>query len=252
MVKEIFRQLPQENLIYVGDNARCPYGSRPPQQVREFAFEIMDFLLEFGVKMIIIACNTATAASLSEAKNRYAVPVLGVITPGSRAAISATRTGRIGVIGTEVTVSTGAYAREIHRINPRLQVVSQACPPFVPIVEEGTIHSPQTEQAVAQYLAPLQREMIDTLILGCTHYPLLQPVIQKVLGEQVQLISSAEETAREASLILAERNLLNDHNMRPVHRFFTSGDRNLFSRIAERWLGQPVAVESWDLQALSK
>ncbi|GAX91106.1 glutamate racemase [Effusibacillus lacus] len=243
VVQEMWRQLPQENLIYVGDNARCPYGSRPPEEVREYSFEIMDFLMGLDVKMIIIACNTATAASLAEAKAHYPVPVLGVITPGSRAAIMATRTGRIGVIGTEVTVRTGAYAREIHRINPRLQVVSQACPPFVKIVEEGDPASAYAEQVVEEYLAPLKREMIDTLILGCTHYPILEPVIQKVAGSKVQLISSAEETAREASLILADRDLMNNDNLEPCHRFFTTGDARQFASVANRWLRQPVAVE---------
>lgn len=243
VVREMFRQLPQEDLIYVGDNARCPYGSRQPGEVKEFAFQIMDFLLEQDVKMIVIACNTATAASLNEARERYPIPILGVITPGSRAAISATRTGRIGVIGTEVTVSTGAYAREIHRINPLLQVLGQACPPFVSIVEQGDMHSLESKQIVAEYLAPLQREMIDVLILGCTHYPIMGPVIQEVAGERVQLISSAEETAREASLILADRNLLNDHNLSPVHHFYTTGDRIHFAEIAERWLNRRISVE---------
>lgn len=252
VVKEMFRQLPQENLIYVGDNARCPYGSRPPEQVREFAFEIMDFLLGLGVKMIVIACNTATAATLSAARERYPIPVLGVITPGSRAAISSTRTGRIGVIGTEVTVNTGAYAREIHRINPRLQVVSQACPPFVGIVENGDIESPGAERTVTEYLAPLKREMIDVLILGCTHYPLLGPVIQKVAGDGVRLISSAEETAREASLILAELDLLNPDNPEPAHRFFTTGDTGHFSEIAGRWLERQVSARHLVLKETSR
>lgn len=244
VVKEMLRQLPQENLIYVGDNARCPYGSRPAAEVRDFSFEIMDFLIEQGVKMIIIACNTATAASLEEAKLHYPVPVLGVITPGSRAAISSSRTGRIGVIGTEMTVNTGSYSREIHRINPRLQVMSRACPPFVQIVEEGDIFAPESEQIIAEYLQPLTEEMIDTLILGCTHYPLLQPVIQKVLGKRVALISSAEETAREASMILADRNLLQHDNLHPTHRFYTTGDTGHFLQVAEQWLEQHVEVSS--------
>lgn len=247
VVREMFRQLPQENLIYVGDSARCPYGSRPVEQVRQFSFEIMDFLVEQDVKMIVIACNTATAASLTEARVRYPIPVLGVITPGSRAAISATRTGRIGVIGTEVTVSSGSYAREMHRINPRLQVVSQACPPFVQLVENGELDSQETERVVRDYLAPLQHEMLDTLILGCTHYPLLQPVIQKVAGNQVQLISSAEETAREASFILAEKDLLQTDNLAPVHLFYTTGDTAHFADVAERWLERKVEVQALSL-----
>lgn len=247
VVKEMFRQLPQEDLIYVGDNVRCPYGSRSPEEVRSFSFEIMDFLVGQGVKMIIIACNTATAVCLQEARERYPIPVLGVVTPGSRAAITSTQTGRIGVIGTEVTVNTGAYSREIHRINPRLQVVSQACPPFVKIVEEGDMDAPETEQIVTEYLAPLRHEMIDTLILGCTHYPILGSVIQKVAGSKVQLISSAEETAREASLLLSEGHLLNQENMEPNHHFYTTGDVVHFSAVAKKWLGQEFPVRCLSL-----
>lgn len=246
VAREIMRQLPRENLIYVGDNARCPYGSRDVSQVREFTFEIMDFLMSQHVKMIIIACNTATAACLPEARLRYPVPVLGVITPGSRAAIRATQTGKIGVIGTEVTIASEAYPRELHRINPQLQVSSQACPPFVPIVEEDRIYTEESEQIVREYLEPLRRQGIDTLILGCTHYPLLAPLIQHTMGEQVQLISSAEETAREASVVLAERDLLNETNMQASYRFFTTGSVDQFHRIGERWLGFPIQVEKID------
>lgn len=243
VVKEMMRQLPRENLIYVGDNARCPYGSRDLNEVKMFTFEIMDFLMSQQVKMIVIACNTATAACLPEARERYPVPVLGVITPGSRAAISVSKTGCIGVIGTEVTISSDAYTRELHRINPRLQVVSHACPPFVPIVEEDRIRDPETQTIVNKYLEPFKQSNMDTLILGCTHYPLLSPVIQKAVGSQVQLISSAEETAREASTILAERDLLNDRNVEADYTFYTTGSVERFHTIGERWLGFPIHVE---------
>lgn len=242
VVGEVIRQLPQENILYVGDNARCPYGSRPPEEVRQFLFEIMDFLVEQEVKMIIIACNTATAAGLEEARHRYEVPVVGVIVPGSRAAISVTQSGRIGVIGTENTINSDAYRRELHRINPRLMVTNRACPPFVPLVEEDLIHTHTALHTIEEYLAPMREEDIDTLILGCTHYPLLSPLIADVLGKEVELINSAEETAREASTVLSVRHLLNDHNMDPHHLFYTTGDTEYFKQIGERWLKRKIEV----------
>ena len=240
---EVIRQLPQEHLLYVGDNARCPYGSRQPEEVRRFLFEIMDFLCEQEVKMIIIACNTATAAGLQEAKKRYSVPVIGVIAPGSRAAISATQKGRIGVIGTEVTINSNAYAREIHRINPRLSVVNRACAPFVSLVEGDRTDCEEARRVVGDYLNPLHETEIDTLILGCTHYPLLAPVIRDVMGDRVLLINSAEETAREASTVLHVRHELNDGNLDPDYQFYTTGDPAYFQTIGSRWLKRPIHVE---------
>ncbi|ARU63341.1 glutamate racemase [Tumebacillus avium] len=242
VASEVLRQLPQENILYVGDNLRCPYGSREPDEVKRYLFQIMDFLAEQGVKMIIIACNTATAAGLEEARTRYKIPVLGVITPGSRAAISATQSERVGVIGTDVTIQSDSYRREIHRLNPRLYVVNQSCPPFVQLVEEDRTEAPEAHPLVASYLAPLQQEGIDTLILGCTHYPLLAPLIGEVMGEGVKLISSAEETAREASTILQLKHLLNADNPAPQHRFFTTGDADYFQRVGSRWLKREIDV----------
>jgi glutamate racemase len=242
VVGEVIRQLPQEDILYVGDTARCPYGSRPPEEVRTFLFEIMDFLVAQEVKMIIIACNTATAAGLEEARLRYAVPVIGVIVPGSRAAISATKSGRIGVIGTENTINSDAYRRELHRINPRLTVTNQACKPFVPLVEEDLIETEEARETVAQYLRPLQSQDIDTLILGCTHYPLLAPVISSVMGAGVELINSAEETAREASTVLSVSHQLNDDNHDPEYQFFTTGDAEYFQQVGSRWLNRAIDV----------
>ncbi|HEU4965526.1 MAG TPA: glutamate racemase [Bacilli bacterium] len=244
VVGEVIRQLPQENIIYVGDNARCPYGDREPEEVRRFLFEIIDFLVEQDVKMVVIACNTATAAGLEEARKRYPVPVIGVITPGSRAAISATRNGRVGVIGTAGTIQSDAYRRELHRINPRLDVTNKACPPFVPLVEADRTQSAEAREVVGDYLATLREQAIDTLILGCTHYPLLAPVIGEVMGEGVQLISSAEETAREASTVLSVRHLLNEDNLHPDYRFYTTGDPDTFHQLGSRWLNREIAVRS--------
>ncbi|MDB5083776.1 MAG: Glutamate racemase [Bacilli bacterium] len=247
VVKEIMRQLPQENLIYLGDNNRYPYGSRPPEEVRAFTFEIMDFLVRQGVKMIIMGCNTATAVCLPEARQRYKMPVLGVITPGSRAAITATRSGRIGVIGTEVTIRSDAYARELQRINPRLEVFSKACPPFVHIVETDEVEAPLTMEVVQDYLQVFHDQRVDTLILGCTHYPLLQHVIARVMGNQVQLINSAEETAREANTVLSERGLLNESNPAPYYHYVTTGTVDHFRTIGSKWIGQPLTVRRVDL-----
>ncbi|PWK15843.1 glutamate racemase [Tumebacillus permanentifrigoris] len=244
VVGEVIRQLPQENILYVGDNARCPYGSRPPEEVRKFLFEIIDFLVAQEVKMIIIACNTATAAGLEEARQRYSVPVIGVIVPGSRAAISATKSGRIGVIGTENTINSDAYRRELHRINPRLTVTNRACKPFVRLVEEDLTDTEEARRTVTAYLQPIQTERIDTLILGCTHYPLLAPVIAEVMGEGVALINSAEETAREASTVLSVSQQLHDQNPQPQYKFYTTGDTEYFRQIGGRWLHRDIEVAS--------
>ncbi|MGB8956667.1 MAG: glutamate racemase [Tumebacillaceae bacterium] len=248
VVGEVIRQLPQEHILYVGDNARCPYGSREPEEVRRFLFEIMDFLCEQEVKMIIIGCNTATAAGLEAAKKRYSVPVIGVIAPGARAAISATKKGRVGVIGTEVTINSNAYAREMHRINPRLYVVNRACAPFVSLVEGDRTECEEARDLIGDYLHPLHPEGIDTLILGCTHYPLLAPMIREVMGEGVQLINSAEETAREASTVLHVRHELNDGNLDPDYHFYTTGDPEYFRMIGSRWLNRPIHVDSVRLE----
>lgn len=242
VVGEVIRQLPQENILYVGDNARCPYGSRPPEEVQKFLFEIMDYLVAQEVKMIIIACNTATAAGLEEARLRYPVPVIGVIVPGSRAAISETKSGRIGVIGTENTINSDAYRRELHRINPRLMVTNQACKPFVRLVEEDLTDTDEARLLIKEYLRSIQTQDIDTLILGCTHYPLLAPVIGDVMGDGVTLINSAEETAREASTVLSVNHQLNEGNLAPTHKFFTTGDPAYFQQIGSRWLNRSIEV----------
>ncbi|UOF90215.1 glutamate racemase [Fodinisporobacter ferrooxydans] len=247
VVQEVFRQLPQEEILYFGDTLRCPYGDRDKNEIIRFSTEIGDFLVNRGVKLLIIACNTATATSLSILQQRYDIPVIGVISPGSRAAISMSKTMRVGVIGTRVTVASDAYAKEIHRLNPKLYVVSQACPEFVPIVENDRIETEASKRIVARDLASISTENIDTLILGCTHYPLLKHVIQDVMGSRVQLINSAEETAREASTILSIKNLLNERRSEKRHKFFVSANVDTFRMIGERWLGRKLDVELVDL-----
>jgi glutamate racemase len=248
VAREVMRQLPRERILYFGDNARCPYGSRPPEEIRAFSLQMIQFLFQYPVKALVIACNTAAAVVLDEVKEFTAVPVLGVIEPGARAAISVSRTGRIGIIGTETTIRTAAYERALRRINPNLYVVGLACPKFVPLVENRLLHTQEAERIVAETLAPLKYEELDTLILGCTHYPLLAPLIQKALGDEITLISSAEETARELSALFSIGDMHASELLDwPEHKFFTSGEENVFRQIGEEWLGCHVNVEHRDL-----
>jgi glutamate racemase len=224
VVREIMRQLPREEICYFGDTARCPYGSRPEHEVRQFSLQLVEYLLQFNPKVLVIACNTATASILEELNATLTIPVIGVIHPGVRAAIKATVSGRVGVIGTRNTVQSEQY--------------------------EKALQEKETYTVVQEALHPLLDEQIDTLILGCTHYPLLAPVIQRVLGDEIQLISSADETAREVSTILFHKNLLSRTFGKPRHRFLTSGNEQVFRFIAEQWLKQPIVVEHVSQRAL--
>jgi glutamate racemase len=241
VAKEVMRQLPNEKIIYLGDTARCPYGPRTTREVRKFTWELTSFLLERDIKMLVIACNTATAAALDDIRRELRIPVLGVINPGARAAIKRTRNYRVGIIGTEVTVNSGAYEKALKSLNSRLFVKALACPKFVPLVESGEIKGSIAEKIVDESLKPMLGEKLDTLILGCTHYPLLEPLIKKVMGEEVNVISSGDETAREISAILQYNGLLETSDDEPNHEFFTTGSTTIFSKIASEWLGYPIA-----------
>lgn len=247
VVREIIRQLPREEIVYFGDTARCPYGPRPREEVRLFSLQMLDYLSQFDPKLIVIACNTATAVILEELHHSAQTPVVGVIHPGVRAAIKATLLGRIGVIGTEGTIASGLYEEALRLIHPHLYIKSLACPNLVPLVEEGEYHTPKAYQIVRSSLEPLLNEDLDTLILGCTHYPILAPLIQEVMGENVKLISSADETAREVSTILFHKKMLSQKFERPKHLFITSGDKTKFKRIAEVWLDMSVNVHQVSL-----
>ncbi len=245
VAREILRQLPHEQIIYVGDNARCPYGSRPTHEIRAFSFQLIQFLQNLDVKALVIACNTAGAVIMDELYASTNLPAIGVIEPGARAAIAATRSGRIGVIGTETTIRTAAYERALKRMNPELTITSLACPAFVPLVEQQLLETVNAHDVIESTLSPLKREQLDTLILGCTHYPLLAPLIQDVLGASVTLINSAEETARELTDLFTARALHTDNaSAEPVHQFFTSGDTHIFQEIGEQWLGREIRVQS--------
>ncbi|MEY3858175.1 MAG: hypothetical protein RL290_769, partial [Actinomycetota bacterium] len=209
VARAILDQLPNESTIYIGDTARGPYGPRPLAEVREFALETLDFLVEQGVKALVIACNTASAAMLRDARERYNVPVIEVIQPAVRRAVAATRTGHIGVIGTRATVDSKAYL-DAFAAAPQLQVTSIACPLFVEYVERGETSGAEITKIARDYLAPVMEAKVDTLVLGCTHYPLLTGVISYVMGEGVTLVSSAEETAKDLYRTLVENNLLRD------------------------------------------
>ena len=242
VARAIIDQLPGESILYVGDTARGPYGPRPLAEVREFALEIMDKLVESGVKAIVIACNTASSAMLRDARERYSIPVIEVIQPAVRRAVSASKTGRIGVIGTNATIESGAYL-DAFAAAPHLEITSKACPQFVEYVERGETSGAQITKIAQDYLKPLQDKKIDTLVLGCTHYPLLTGVISYVMGNDVTLVSSAEETAKDLYRVLVEKNLLNTSG-KPSYRFISTGESEVFSKLARRFLGpEVVSVE---------
>jgi glutamate racemase len=241
VVKEIFNQLPAEKIIYFGDTARFPYGPRPQKQVRRFVFEIMEFLQTQEIKALIIACNSATAAGLEYYRERTDLPLLGVIEPGIRAALARTKKGKIGVIGTQGTIESGAYGAIFQRLAPGLELYSQACPLFVLLVENDLAGTPEARQVAKVYLSPLKDAGIDTLILGCTHYPLMADVIQEVMGPGVALISSAEETARETREVMEKERILNSSGINDCRsRFFVSGPARAFQELASKLLGESI------------
>ena len=239
VVRELMHQLPRESLIYFGDTARVPYGNKSPETVRRYGREILAFLLSRDVKLVVVACNTVSAHALEHLREASPVKVEGVIEPGARAAVGASRGGRIGVIGTAGTVASGAYARAIEAVNGKAQVTAQACPLFVPLVEEGWLDHGATRLIAEEYLAPLRAHAIDTLVLGCTHYPLLRPLISEVMGTNVTLIDSAEATADETARVLAEKGLLTDAQ-HGAHRFVASDDPAQFLRLGQRFLGAEI------------
>lgn len=273
VAQQIREMLPHESLIYLGDTARCPYGPQDPRDVRRYVLEIGGYLVDRGVKMIVIACNTATAAGLALAQQVFEIPVIGVVEPGARAAVRATHTRRIGVIGTQGTVNSGAYSRAVRSIDAGVTVFSAATPLFVDIVEEGLLFEgargtataddraisqvyidPKFYELARDYLSPLKRSNIDTLILGCTHFPLLQTAIGQVMGSQVQLISSAEETADEVRATLDRSGTaapVPAPGAAPTYEFVTTGSPRHFARLGSRIFGDALSqVQSLDVSQL--
>jgi glutamate racemase len=254
---EIMRTLPHESVLYVGDTARCPYGPRPQSEVRDFVLQIGAWLVDHHVKMLVVACNTGTAAGLAAAQQAFDVPVIGVVEPGARAAVKATHNRKVGVIATTGTVDSGAYSSAVRALDAGVTVFSVAAPKFVEIVEQGLHMGPGSiEDLFAEssdvfvrptfyeiardYLDPLKQTGVDTLVLGCTHFPLLAPAIKQVMGRGVRIISSAQETAREVAGTLAARRELAEAGNVSRHRFVTTGDADEFARLGSRVLGAPI------------
>jgi glutamate racemase len=244
VVRAIMDELPHEPVLYFGDSARYPYGPRPLGEIRSFAVQIARHLLEREVKLIVVACNSATAAALDEVATAVDVPVIGVIEPAIRAAVRATVNRRIGLIGTVATVSSGAYQRALEQAAGQrsIELFARACPRFVEFVERGDTTSPELMETAATYLGPLQEAGVDTLILGCTHYPLLRGTLRHVMGPDVLLLSSADETAGDVYDTLASKGLLNEDRGRPAHRFESSGDPERFAELGRRFLGPEFRV----------
>ncbi|MEJ6760542.1 MAG: glutamate racemase [Candidatus Planktophila sp.] len=240
VARAILDQLPNESIIYLGDTARGPFGPRTLAEVRDFSLESLDFLVVQGVKAIVIACNTASAAMLRDARERYSVPVIEVIQPAVRRAVAATRTGKVGVIGTRATIDSQAYI-DAFAAAPQLTIESMACPLFVEFVERGETSGKAITKVAREYLQPMIGAQVDTLVLGCTHYPLLTGVISYVMGNDVSLVSSAEETAKDLYRVLIENSLLRSDKSAPAeHTFLATGDAKAFEVLARRFLGPEV------------
>jgi len=241
----VFRQLqillPHETLVYFGDTARVPYGSKGKATVQKFARQIANYLYEKGVKAIVVACNTASSMALEQLQELFPIPVIGVLVPAARVALQISQTNRIGVIGTTATIASGKFQETLQAQKPAVAVFAQACPLFVPLIEEGWLDTPVTEEIARIYLSPLIAKQIDTLILGCTHYPLIKPVIKRVVGSGIQIVDTALETAREVKTILSTQSLLNPQKDTPSHQFIVSDFPQKFEEIAMRFLGTPLS-----------
>lgn len=236
VLKEIAATLPRENTIYLGDTARVPYGIRSAETVTRYSFENTNFLLSQEIKMLVIACNTASAISLEAVKKEFPLPVIGVLEPGARAAAAATKTGSVAVIGTEATIGSGAYEKAIKRIDPRVTVRSLACPLFVSLVEEGWTDNDVAELVAEKYLSSLRKSGIDTLVLGCTHYPLLKSVIGKAVGGDISLIDSAMETAKEVADVLEKLNWKGSTGGEGIRKYYVTDSPSRFEKIGKLFL----------------
>jgi glutamate racemase len=253
VVHEVFQRLPGETVVYFGDTARLPYGTKSPEAVRKFALEDILFLMRQEVKLLVAACHTVSSVALDDLNQEFHLPILGVVEPGVRAALEATTTNRIGVIGTRGTVLSRTYETKLNAQREGVHVVTQACPLFVPLAEEGWLDGDVVERITRIYLEPILKEKIDTLILGCTHYPLLKSVIRGVMGPDVTVIDSAEETAKLVEKRLNAVRMANDSRKPAEHKFFVSDIPDQFSEVGQRFLGEElgevtrVDLESMDL-----
>jgi glutamate racemase len=239
VLREILELLPAEDTIYLGDTARSPYGTKSAEAVTRYSFENVEFLMQRAIKMLVVACNTSSAVALEALREETPIPVLGVIEGGVRAALQRTRNGKIGVIGTEATIASGAYTRALKALSPEVEVYSRPCPLLVPLAEEGWLDGQIVDLTVETYLRSLKESGIDTLILGCTHYPLFKGAIGAYMGKRVELIDSAEETARETKRILSERSLCR-RKRKGRASFFVTDVPDRFIKVGSRFLGNDV------------
>jgi glutamate racemase len=251
VLHECLVTMPHEDFVYLGDGARCPYGPRPAAEIARYALEVASYLETLGVKLILAACNSATAAALPQLQERLSVPVVGVLAPEARAAVQATRNRIVGLLATEATVASGRYTRAVRELDAGAVVVEVACPKLVPLIEAGAAADGRIVEAVREYAAPLKQAGVDTVILGCTHYPLIRPVFERVLGREVTLVFSAVETAREVAETLARRGVQNDPHRDGRCRFLTTGSAEEFRMLGERFLQLPVGeIERVELRDL--
>jgi len=255
VLHECLVTMPHEDFVYLGDHARLPYGPRPLDEVRRFAHEIGAFLEGQDVKLVVVACNSATSAALPRLQEELTVPVVGVITPEAHAAVQATRNRKIGLLATQATVEAGRYAKLIGDLDAGVEFFPVACPRLVPLIESDDPFSAQTTEAVREYAMPLKEAGVDTVILGCTHYPLIRPIFQRVFGRDVTLVFSAEETAREVAETLARKGIEHEAGREGNYRFLTTGEPSLFRELGERFLQLPLGeieqVAMADLEAVA-
>jgi glutamate racemase len=238
VVRALMKKFPNESITYFGDTARVPYGSKSVEVVQEFAIQDTEFLLEQGVKMVVVACNTASAVALETLKEKFNIPILGMILPGAHKAEKISKNRKIGVIGTIATVASQSYSKALFELDSTLEISSKACPLFVPLAEEGWVDHQATYIIAEEYLAELRRQYIDTLILGCTHYPVLKKTIQRVIGKNVSLVDSGEAAALEVHILLEEKALQNDSGNPPEYSFFVSDVPQKFKLLGEIFLGK--------------
>lgn len=242
--REIMNKMPDEKVVYFGDTARVPYGDRDPMQVVDFSRQIVRFLRTRDVKAVVIACNTATAPSLPYLRAENDIPVIGVIRPGAKGAVTASRSGKIGIIATAGTIKSGQYPKEIHEMSPEAEVFGKACPKFVPLIEAGKLHGPETGEVVHEYIEELKENGIDALVMGCTHYPLLYDLLHEECGDGITLVNPAEETVKELREVLAERGELAEPSADgrlPEHEYYCSDDPASFKAFAAKVLPQEVS-----------
>ncbi len=252
VVKRISANLPNENIIYFGDTARVPYGSKSNSTVIEYSIQDANFLIRKNVKLIVVACNTASSAALNALREHFEIPIIGMIEPGAKIALETTKNEKIGVIGTNATINNKAYSNELLKIDPKAKIVEKACPLFVPLAEEGWLDHKATYAAAEEYLAELKSEKVDTLILGCTHYPILSKVIQDVMGHDVKLIDSGTAASKIVEDYLNGRNLRNPSNNIGINEYYVSDLPIKFKEVAERFLGRKVSnVHKVDLEEIT-